>query len=221
MADQQEEKKDKTQEEDTAPKKSKKLLLIVVLLVLLLGGGGAYFFLFSGSGSSSSSSNEVAQEGQPSGEAEATATTPEATPENKDKPKEENKEVKDQKDQKAQESTGGSLLGKLTGGSKVGDFGDTINLKPFNINLGNPLENRYVRLELSLEYKGKDSQKQEIERRMPQLRDAIISVTGKKSREFLLSTDGKDQLRKELLIVINRYMSRPIEAVYITDILID
>ena len=214
MADQQEEKKDKNQEEVEAPKKSKKLLLIVGVLVLVLGGG-AYFFLFSGS--SSSSSQETSTESVEEGSENKTAETPSET-------KEETKAQEEKKapeEKKTQDGTSPSLLDKLTGGSKVAEFGDTINLKPFNINLGNPLENRYVRLELSLEYKGKDSQKQEIERRMPQLRDAIISVTGKKSREFLLSADGKDQLRKELLIVINRYMSRPIEAVYITDILID
>ena len=215
MADQQEEKKDKNQEEVETPKKSKKLLLIVGVLVLVLGGGGAYFFLFSGS--SSSSSQETSTESVEEGSENKTAETPSET-------KEETKAQEEKKapeEKKTQDGTSPSLLDKLTGGSKVAEFGDTINLKPFNINLGNPLENRYVRLELSLEYKGKDSQKQEIERRMPQLRDAIISVTGKKSREFLLSADGKDQLRKELLIVINRYMSRPIEAVYITDILID
>ncbi len=213
MADQQEDKKDKNQEEGAAPKKSKKLLLIVVVLVLALGGG-AYFFLFSGGSKSSSESKEATSEN-------AEVSSENKTDETSTEVKEETKEEKAPEEKKAQESTSSSILDKLTGGSKASEFGDTINLKPFNINLGNPLENRYVRLELSLEYKGKDSQKQEIERRMPQLRDAIISVTGKKSREFLLSADGKDQLRKELLIVINRYMSRPIEAVYITDILID
>lgn len=215
MADQKDEKKDQQNEDGSSPKKSKKkLFLILGVLVLLLGGGGAYFFLFSSPDSShkETSSEENAKESSDS----VSDQVEEKSEEKKDEKKESSSTEKS-----AESSNSGSLLDKITGGTKPSEFGDTINLKPFNINLGNPLENRYVRLELSFEYKGRDSQRQEIERRMPQLRDAIISVTGKKSREFLLSADGKDQLRKELLIVVNRYMSRPIEAVYITDILID
>lgn len=215
MADQQDDKKDQQNEDGSSAKKSKKtLFLIVGVLVLLLAGGGAYFFLFSSSDSSNkeTSSEENAKESSDS----VSDKVEEKSEEKKDEKKESSSTEKS-----AESSNSGSLLDKITGGTKSAEFGDTINLKPFNINLGNPLENRYVRLELSFEYKGRDSQRQEIERRMPQLRDAIISVTGKKSREFLLSADGKDQLRKELLIVVNRYMSRPIEAVYITDILID
>lgn len=101
------------------------------------------------------------------------------------------------------------------------DIGATVTLEPFHLNLGNPLENRYLRLEVVLEYRGGEPQKTEIANRMPQLRDAILSVASRKSREFLLGPDGKDQLRRELLIRVNRYMSRPIEAVYITDMLIE
>ena len=32
------------------------------------------------------------------------------------------------------------------------DFGNTYSLKTFNLNLGNALENRFVRIEVSLEY---------------------------------------------------------------------
>lgn len=199
--EQQEVKKEEQGEEQQAPKKSKKKLLILIVLVVVLGGAGAYFFLFSSSEpapASQPATEESVEDTQ--GAQEATQTT-ETTEESQSKETKEN-----------------SIVGKV---NSKGEFGETFTLKPFNINLGNPMENRYVRLELAFEYKGKNSQRNEIEKRMPQLRDAIISVTGKKSREFLLSADGKDQLRKELLIVVNRYMSRPIEAVYITDILID
>lgn len=100
-------------------------------------------------------------------------------------------------------------------------FGDTITLKPFHLNLGNPLENRYVRLEVALEYKGGDKQKQELELRIAQLRDVIITVTTRKTREFLLGPDGKDQLRMELLNGINQYLNRKIESVFLTDIIIE
>lgn len=101
------------------------------------------------------------------------------------------------------------------------DFGETYKMQTFNINLGNALENRYLRIEISLEYKGGAEQKKELEVRLPQLRDAIIGILQRKTREFLLSPDGKEALRKELLIRINRYMTKKIESVYITDLLIE
>ncbi len=101
------------------------------------------------------------------------------------------------------------------------DFGETYKMQTFNLNLGNALETRYIRIEVSLEYRGGESQKKEIEKRLPQLRDAIIGILQRKTREFLLSPDGKEALRKELLVRINRYMSKKIESVYITDLLIE
>ena len=101
------------------------------------------------------------------------------------------------------------------------DFGETYKMQTFNLNLGNAMENRYIRIEISLEYRGGGDQKKEIERRLPQLRDAIIGIMQRKTREFLLSPDGKESLRKELLIRINRYMTKKIESVYITDLLIE
>ena len=100
-------------------------------------------------------------------------------------------------------------------------FGRTIGLGTFHANLGNPLENRFVRLEISIEYKGGDDQLKEIESRSPQLRDAVLSVASRKTREHLLAPDGKDQLRLEIFNRINQYMDRKIEAVYITDLLIE
>ena len=94
-------------------------------------------------------------------------------------------------------------------------------MKTFNLNLGNALENRFVRLEVTLEFTGGEQQKKEIMKRLPQLRDAVINVVSRKTREFLLAPDGKDALRKEILIRVNRYMKTKIEAVYITDILIE
>jgi flagellar basal body-associated protein FliL len=100
-------------------------------------------------------------------------------------------------------------------------FGATYTFKPFHLNLGNPLENRYVRIEVAAEYKGGDPQKVELEARLPQLRDAVISVVQGKSREFILSPTGKDRLRYEITTQINQLMTKKIENVYITDLIIE
>jgi len=101
------------------------------------------------------------------------------------------------------------------------DFGQTYSFAAFNINLGNPMDNHYARMEVTVEFFGGSEQEGEIKKRLPQLRDAIVSVASKKSREFLLGPDGKDQLRLEIKNRLNQYMTRKIENVYITDILIE
>lgn len=101
------------------------------------------------------------------------------------------------------------------------DFGCTHPFQPFHLNLGNPLENRYIRLEVAVEYGCAEETKAELDKRLPQLRDAVISVTSRKTREFLLGPDGKEQLRKEIHTRINHYMTRKVDDVFITDILIE
>jgi flagellar FliL protein len=94
------------------------------------------------------------------------------------------------------------------------------DMKPFHLNLGNPLENRYVRLEIRLEYPNEE-QRPELIARDSQLRDAIVSIVSRKTREHLLSPDGKDQLRLEIKNRVNQYLEKKVNNVYITDILIE
>ena len=100
-------------------------------------------------------------------------------------------------------------------------FGNTYKLKPFHLNLGNPLENRQIMIEIALQYRGDTDQEEDITSREAQLRDAVISIVSRKTRDFLLGPDGKDQLRLEILTRLNQYLDQPIEQVYITDIMIE
>lgn len=100
-------------------------------------------------------------------------------------------------------------------------YGETIQLKPFNLNLGNPLENRYIRLVIALEFRGGGSLKAELLAKTPKIRDIVVSIATKKTMEFLLGPDGKDHLRHELFVTINRSLENKIDAVYITDMLIE
>jgi flagellar basal body-associated protein FliL len=101
------------------------------------------------------------------------------------------------------------------------DFGCTVPIPPFHLNLGNPLENHYIRLEIAVEYDCEPITRAEFDKRLPQLRDAAIAVTSRKSREFLLGPDGKTQLRKEIFNRLNQYMNHKVDDIYITDILIE
>ena len=122
---------------------------------------------------------------------------------------------------KPAEAGHGDGKGKEASAAEEFGMGETLPLKTFHLNLGNPLDNHYIRLEIAVEYKGGETQKKEIERRMPQLREIVVISASRKSREFLLGPDGKAQLRREILIKLNEQMTKPLEAVYITDLLIE
>ncbi|MGE0171780.1 MAG: flagellar basal body-associated protein FliL [Oligoflexales bacterium] len=220
---------EKAPADEAQPQSKKKKLIIfgAVGLVAAIGiGVGAYFFLAGGK----------AEEGAGEGEHE-TAETHEtaegehaaAEGEHGEKKEEESGhggghgEKKEEKDGHGgghgKEEKAGEASASKT--ASADGAGKTFAFKTFHLNLGNPLENRYIRLEVTVDYVGGEEQKSELDQRTPQLRDAIISIVSRKTREFLLSPDGKDQLRKEILTRINRYMNKPVRSVYITDLLIE
>jgi flagellar FliL protein len=210
MADENEEKKEApvelTPEELEAKSKRKKKLLMMIIagVVLLLGvGGGAFVFLSGGSDAElSAKSTESGEEGAKPSAPESATTFDSA--------------------EGAKPAEGGTETVSEAKPDDSGEqFGCTHPMKPFQVNLGNPLENHYLRLEISVEYKCSEESKLEITKRQPQLRDAVISIASKKTREFLLGPDGKAQLRKEILTRINHYMNRKVEDVFITDIMIE
>jgi flagellar basal body-associated protein FliL len=218
MAENDEEKPEgELSDEDAAKAKKKKLIIIGAAALLVVGGLGG-FMMMSGGGddahSEASSEDHAASEGEHPPEASEQKSEGgdhgEASGHGEGKPE------GDGHGGAADEhgAEGSSDLSHL-------NFGETYKFKAFHLNLGNPLENHYIRLELAAEYKGGVAQKTEMVRRLPQLRDAIVGVVGNKSKEFLLSPDGKSQLRREIMIRVNRYMTQPIENVFITDILIE
>lgn len=235
-----EKKKSEASNAEGEPEKKKSKLLIIILasVVLLAGGGGAAFYFLSSSKDSAKEAppsldepTEAPHEGKPGegehGESDAAADKKGEHPEN-NQAHSDAAATKDASEHTESKDTGGEHGEGTAKDSKDKaaallqiNFGATYNLKPFHLNLGNPLENRYVRLEIALEYKQGKEQEQEITARLPQLRDAIISVASRKTREFLLGPDGKDQLRLEILNRVNQYMDKKIESVFITDMLIE
>jgi flagellar basal body-associated protein FliL len=176
-----------------AEKKSKKALIIVIALLAVIGAGAGAFFMLKGE------DPQAVKVTTNSDESEQTDSSSEST-----------------EDTSAQASSGSKSHTEM-----LGQFGKTMELKPFNLNLGNPLENRYIRLVIAIEYKGGDPQQAELLAKSPKLRDVVVSVVTKKTMEFLLGPDGKDQLRHELFVTMNQSLQKKISAVYITDMLIE
>lgn len=218
----EEENKDAAEENaegEPAPKSKKKLIIFAALGLLVIGGlgVGAAMFLSGGDDAAPTTPPAAAE-----GEVTASPEGEEAGAEKAEDGSASDTQPADGEGADAQKPSPAAVEPEPSDDSESEiDFGDTFKLQTFHLNLGNALENRYVRLEVTLEYSGGETQKKEIEKRLPQLRDAIISVVTRKTREFLLAPDGKDALRKEILIKINRYMKTKIDTVYITDILIE
>lgn len=223
---------------EPSKKKKKLIIIIAAAAVLLLGGGGGAFFFLKKGAPKPAESTEGGHEASAAGEeghskdakSEQGGQTKDAS---KDKEKADSKTEKaadkkedtEKKEDKAAE--GKAEAGKDAKSAEKpadpykGTFGQIKEFKPFNVNLGNPLENRYARISIGIEYKGGEEHLAEINRREPQLRDAVLTVVARKTREHLLSPDGKDQLRLELRNRINQLLDKKIESVFITDMLIE
>jgi flagellar protein FliL len=197
-------------EEEGGGKSKKKLIILIAAAVTVIGGASAGAFLFLSGGSDEMAAKS--QEGAAPGEDSANANS-EGEEKNEGDGESPGEGAKPESEQK-------TVVVKKTENTGI-NFGCTHTFKTFNLNLGNPLENRYIRMELSIEFGCNEETDKEIKRRLPQLEDAIIGVTRRKTREFLLGPDGLTQLRKEIRNRVNHFMSKPINDVYITDILIE
>ena len=213
-------------------------MMIVGGVVGLAGvGGGLAVFLGGGSKTEAKAEAAEASEGKEGKKEEGKKEEKKEEGKKEEKKEEGKKEEKKEEGKKDEKKEGKEGEGKEGEGKKEEkkeekkdpktsklegvDFGCTLPIQPFHLNLGNPLENHYIRLEIAIEYGCNDETKAEVDKRLPQLRDAVIAVTSRKTREFLLGPDGKEQLRKEIFTRINQYMTRKIDDVFITDILIE
>ncbi len=87
-----------------------------------------------------------------------------------------------------------------TGADKM--LGAIFSLDAFIVNIGDDDRDRYLKLKADLELTN-DTVAEEIEQRLPQIRDLVISLLGSKSFDDVRSIEGKDLLREEMLRRIN------------------
>ena len=100
-------------------------------------------------------------------------------------------------------------------------FGETFALPRMDLNLGNPLENRYLRIGVTIEFTGGKTQQEELKKREPQIRDLIIGSVSTRTRLDLLTERGKEKLRRELVNKMNETFERPVKTIYFTDFLVE
>jgi flagellar FliL protein len=103
---------------------------------------------------------------------------------------------------------------------KSQEMGPVYNMETFLVNLNEPQGKRYLKAKVTLEL---DSEKVqvEIERRLPQIRDAILTLLSSKAYGDINDLTGKYQLRAELISMINSYLKTgKIGNVYFTDFIV-
>ena len=98
--------------------------------------------------------------------------------------------------------------------------GHIYTLDPFIVNLADPNQQRYLKIRICLESK-EITVNEEYEKRLPQLRDMILTLLSSKSYKDISDSDGKNKLREEITSKINQSLSSfQVKAVYFTEFMI-
>jgi flagellar protein FliL len=104
--------------------------------------------------------------------------------------------------------------------SKKVTVGPIQQLDSFIVNLASKEGERYLKVTLSMELSDEAALK-EVEKRIPQLRDAIIILLSSKSFEDVVHVEGKDTLKKEILARINSFLTTgEAKKIYFTEFVV-
>jgi flagellar FliL protein len=100
------------------------------------------------------------------------------------------------------------------------DIGPQVNIDEFIVNIVSGDTAHYVKASLTVELTNEEV-KGEVEKRMPQMRDAILLLIGNKTFEELQDLQGKKQLKAELTSKINSFLKTgKVKAVYFTNFVV-
>ncbi|KAB8027718.1 flagellar basal body-associated FliL family protein [Fluviispira multicolorata] len=101
------------------------------------------------------------------------------------------------------------------------NFGDTFQIPRLDLNLGNAIENRFIRIAVAIEYRGGENQGMELKKREAQIKDIVITAVTSKTRSDLISDSGKESLRREIMNRVNEVSDRPIQNVFFTEFFVE
>lgn len=79
----------------------------------------------------------------------------------------------------------------------------------------------FLKTNIVLELDNGEKTAEEVAKRIPQIRDIVINVLASKTKEKILEKEGKDQVRSEIINIINQLMTiGKIRNVYFQDFII-
>ena len=112
--------------------------------------------------------------------------------------------------------------------AKPEEIGAVVSVDTFIVNLADPGGNRYLRVTMELELAGKPADKSagktagdELSKRMPQIRDAILMILSTKRYADISTPEGKTALREEIVNAANGLLaSSQISRIYFKEFVI-
>lgn len=100
------------------------------------------------------------------------------------------------------------------------DLGPMVEIREFIVNIISEDNSHYLRISMAIELSNQSGY-EEMNQRMPQIRDAILMLTSSKTFEELYDVHGKKQLKAELLDELNDMLTKgEAVAVYFTDFVV-
>lgn len=106
---------------------------------------------------------------------------------------------------------------KAEKGEEKGSPGTILDLDPFVVNLADNPEIRYLKVTIKLEL-AKAEDTEEINARMPQIRDSLLILLSSKEYAAIRTVEGKLELRDEILQRLNTILKKgAVKTAYFTD----
>lgn len=100
------------------------------------------------------------------------------------------------------------------------ELGPMVNLSEFLVNIISEDNSNYLKTSMTIELSNTDAQ-HELDKRMPQVRDAILMLLSNKTYDELYDLHGKKQLKAEITLTVNALLSSgDVTAVYLTDFIV-
>jgi flagellar FliL protein len=93
-------------------------------------------------------------------------------------------------------------------------------MEPFIVNLMDTEPARYLKIKIDMEsHEAKVNE--EFEKRIPQLRDGILTILSSKTYKEIYDSEGKKKLKDEMILKVNQLLGNPgVKAIYITDFVV-
>lgn len=103
---------------------------------------------------------------------------------------------------------------------KQAEIGPMVNIDEFIVNIISADTPHYVKASLTVELSNEAVQ-EEVEKRMPQMRDAVLLLIGNKTYEELQDLQGKRQLKAELSNKMNSFLQTGnVKSIYFTNFVV-
>lgn len=104
--------------------------------------------------------------------------------------------------------------------TQSGEIGPMVDIEEFIVNIISADTNHYVKVSLTVELTNEEV-REEVEKRMPQMRDAILLLLSNKTYEELQDLQGKRQLKAELMSKINSFLQAgKVKSIYFTNFVV-